>query len=67
MSNFKEFCSEYAGAIIGAIIAILILCTGLYKLIIAIILIGMGIFVGNYIQKNKYEVKEKLKNFIDRM
>jgi hypothetical protein len=27
----------------------------------------LGAIVGNYIQHNKYEVKEKLKNFIDRM
>ena len=26
-----------------------------------------GIFIGNYIQRNKYAVKEKLKNFIDKM
>lgn len=34
MNNFKDFVSEYSGAIIGAVIAILILLTGLYKLII---------------------------------
>ena len=67
MNNFKDFVSEYSGAIIGAVIAILILLTGLYKLIIGIILIVMGIFIGNYVQRNKYAVKEKLKNFIDRM
>ena len=32
MNNFKDFVSEYSGAIIGAVIAILILLTGLYKL-----------------------------------
>ena len=67
MDELKRFLIEYKGAIIGAIIAIIILCTGLYKLMIGIILIAIGIFVGNYVQKNKYEVKEKLKNFIDRM
>lgn len=67
MDDFKKFVSEYGGAIIGAIIAIIILCTGLYKLMIGIILIAIGIFAGNYVQKNKYTVKEKLKNFIDRM
>lgn len=67
MNGFKDFISEYKGAIIGAGMAVLILLTGLYKLIIGIILIGMGIFIGNYIQRNKYAVKEKLKNFIDRM
>ena len=67
MNNFKDFLYEYRAAIIGAIIAILILVTKLYQLVIGIILIGMGIFIGNYIQRNKYAVKEKLKNFIDRM
>lgn len=67
MDGFKNFMSEFGGAIIGAIIAILILCTGLFKLIIGIILIALGVFIGNYVQKNKYEVKEKLKYFIDRM
>lgn len=67
MDGFKNFMSEFGGAIIGAIIAILILCTGLFKLIIGIILILLGMFIGNYVQKNKYEVKEKLKYFIDKM
>ena len=38
MDGFKKFMSEFGGAIIGAIVAILILCTGLYKLIVGIIL-----------------------------
>lgn len=67
MGSFKDFVSEYKGAIIGGIIALIILFTRLHELIIGIILICIGIFVGNYVQRNKYEVKEKLKNFIDRM
>ena len=67
MDNFKNFVNDYRGAIIGGIIAILILCTNLYKLIIGIILFCIGVFIGNYVQKNKYDVKEKLKDFIDRM
>lgn len=67
MDGFKKFISEYAGAIIGGIIAIVILCTRLYELIVGIILVAIGIFIGNYVQRNKYEVKEKLKNLIDRM
>ncbi len=67
MDSFKEFITKYKGAIIGIIIAILILCTRLYQLIIAIVLIFLGAVVGNYVQQNKYEVKEKLKNFIDRL
>lgn len=67
MNGFKEFIKEYSGAIIGGIVAIIILCTRLYEVIIGIILICLGIFVGNYVQRNKYEVKEKIKNIIDRM
>lgn len=67
MDSFKKFISEYKGAIIGGIVAIIILCTRLYELIVGIILVALGVFIGNYVQKNKYDVKEKLKNMIDRM
>ena len=67
MESFKEFLSKYLGAIIGVIVAILILCTKLYELMIGIVLILMGAFVGNYVQRNKDEVKIKLKDFIDRL
>ena len=67
MEEFKNFIKEYSGAIIGGLVAILILFTRLYQLIIGVILIVMGIFVGNYIQRNKYDVKEKIKSFIDKM
>ena len=67
MQEIKDFLIKYRGAIIGAIIAVLILCTGFYKLIIGLILIGMGIYVGNYIQINKNDVKEKVKKFIDKL
>ena len=67
MEEIKNFLMKYRGAIIGALISILILCTGFYKLIIGIISICIGIFVGNYIQINKDEVKEKIKSFIDKL
>ncbi len=67
MDSVKNFFKQYGGAVIGGIIAILILLTNLYKLFVAIILIFIGVFMGNYIQRNKYDVKEKLKNFIDRL
>lgn len=66
MEEFKKFIKEYSGAIIGGLIAIIILATQLYRVVIGIILITIGILVGNYVQKNKYDVKEKLKNFIDK-
>ena len=67
MNNFKDFFFFFRGAIIGVIIAILILITGLDKLILAIVVIAIGAFVGNYVQRNKEDVKAKLKNFIDKM
>ena len=67
MDNFKEFWEQYKGIIIGALVTILILCTKLYELIIAIVFIAFGMYAGNYIQKNKVDVKDKLKNFIDKL
>ncbi len=67
MNNFKDFWNQYKGAIIGVVIAILILITRLHDLILAIVVIILGAFIGNYIQQNKEDVKIKLKNFIDKM
>ena len=71
MDNFKQFCDKYAGAIIGFLVglglAVLLLCTNLYKLIIGIVLIIACVYFGNYVQRNKESVKEKTKNFIDKL
>ena len=67
MEDIKNFLSKYKGAIIGVIVAIIILATRLYEVIVVILLILAGAFVGNYIQQNKDEVKEKTKKFIDKM
>lgn len=67
MNNFKEFWNQYKGAILGVILAILILITGLDKLILAIVVLFLGAFIGNYVQRNKEDVKVKLKKFIDKM
>lgn len=67
MKEIRDFFMKYRGSILGALIAILILCTGFYRLIIGIILVGMGIYVGNYVQANKNDVKEKIKKFIDKL
>ncbi len=67
MNGFKEFWNNYKGAIIGVVIAALILITRLQDLIIAIVVLVLGALIGNYIQQNKDEVKLKLKNFIDKM
>ena len=67
MKDLKEFINKYKGALIGIIIAIILLATKLYDVIIGILIILAGAFVGNYVQQNKDEVKTKLKKFIDRM
>ena len=67
MENFKDFWNQYKGAIIGIIVAILILVTRLHDLILAIVILVLGAFIGNYIQQNKEDVKTKLKKFIDKM
>lgn len=66
MNGIKKFLFEYRGAIIGGIIAIVIVATKFYELILCIVLVLLGIIAGNYIQKNKFDVKEKIKEFIDR-
>ena len=67
MKGFKDFITQYRGAIIGVIIAILILVTRLHDLILAIVVLVLGAFIGNYVQQNKDFVKTKLKSFIDKM
>lgn len=67
MDGLKQFWNQYRGAIIGIIIAILILITRLHDLILAIVVLLLGAFIGNYVQYNKDLVKSKLKGFIDRM
>lgn len=65
--NLKEFWNNYKGAIIGIIIAVLILVTRLHDLILAIVVLVLGAFIGNYVQQNKDDVKTKLKGWIDKM
>ena len=67
MEEFKKFMSQYGAIVIGVIVAIILLCTQLNKLIVGIILVFVCGYAGNYIQHNKFEVKEKLKNFIDKL
>ena len=67
MNGVKDFWNQYKGAIIRIIVAILILVTRLHDLILAIVVLVLGAFIGNYVQQNKEEVKTKLKGFIDKM
>ena len=65
--NLKDFWNNYKGAIIGIVVAILILITRLHDLILAIVVLVLGALIGNYVQQNKEDVKTKLKTFIDKM
>ena len=67
MEDFKNFLIRFRYQIIGALIAILLLCTGAYKIILWIFVIIAGIYAGYYFGKNKFDIKEKLKNLIDKM
>ena len=67
MEGFKSFWNQYKGAIIGVIIAILILVTRLHNLILAIVVFILGAFLGNYVQQNEDDAKAKLKGFMDTM
>lgn len=64
--DFLGFLRKYKGAVIGGLIAIIIACTGLWKLLIAVAVIISGFWIGNYVQKNKEKVKDFLRKLIDR-
>ena len=65
-NNFNTFINKGGGAIIGALIALILCFTELYKLLVYLVIVLAGAFLGNYVQKNKTNVKEKLKEFIDK-
>ena len=64
--NFVYYINRDSGAIIGGVVALLLIAIGLLDFIIALVAIAVGVILGNYIQKNKSNVKETLKNFIDK-
>ncbi len=67
MEDFKDFWNRNKGIIIGVTVAVILLITGLQQLIIGLVLIVACGFIGNYIYKNKDDVKNKTKNFIDKL
>ena len=67
MDDFKSFMSQYGGMIVGILIAIVLLLTKFYMLIISIILVAVRGYAGYYFQHNKDSVKDKLKGFIDKL
>ena len=67
MKELKEFLIKYRGAIIGGIIAFIALLLNFHKVLIWILILVAGIVIGNYVQNNKEVVKERLKEFIDKL
>ena len=66
MEKFRDFLIEYRGAIIGGIIAIILLIFHIYKFLVGCLIIIAGIFIGNYVQRNKENVKDKIQKLLDR-
>ena len=67
MEKILQFIMDYKYPIIGFLIAVVLIATGIYEWIIPIALICFGIYGGLYFQKNKDDVKEKIKNLIDKL
>lgn len=67
MEDIKNFLIKYRGAIIGGLIALIALLLNLHKLVIFVLIIVAGILIGNYVQHNKENVKDKLKSYIDKL
>jgi uncharacterized membrane protein len=65
-NKFSDFLSRYSGAIIGMLIAVVLIALGIIKIVVFIAILIVFGFLGDYIQRNKVSVKEKLKSFIDR-
>ena len=67
-NKIANFIERFGGMIIGILIGLIIFnFTILYDFFKFILVIGVCGWLGNYIQKNKANVKEFLKNLIDRM
>ena len=64
--NFVYYVTQFRGAIIGAVVSLIFIATGLSKLLVGLVILAAGAFLGNYIQKNKTHVKQSLKEFIDK-
>jgi uncharacterized membrane protein len=64
--NFADYVKKYKGAIIGGLIALVFIATGISKFLIALVVIIAGIFIGHYVQNNKEKVKDTLRGFIDK-
>ncbi len=62
MEDLKKFLGKYCGDNYRIIVAIVILATRLYDVIIGNCCNFPWTFIGNYVQQNKDDVKTKLKD-----
>lgn len=67
MNENNNFFLKNLGAIIGAIVGLVLACTGFYRYVVAIIALVLGAYIGKRIQYNKEELKEKAKDLIDKL
>ena len=67
MNENNNFLIKNLGAIIGIISGLILACTRLYRVVIVVMAIVGGAYIGKYIQYNKEEAKEKMKKFIDKL
>ena len=65
-NDLNSFIANYGGATLGGIIALILCFTQIYRLLVGVVIIFAGMFLWIYVQKNKSNVKEKLKEFIDK-
>lgn len=61
-----EILKSNKGILIGGIVGLLIFIFGLTKLVTLVFLVSLGMIVGNMIDKNREEIKESIKNFVDK-
>lgn len=60
-----EIIKSNKGIIIGGLAGLLIFIFGLTKLVTLVFLVALGMIIGNLVDKNKEQIKESIKNFID--
>lgn len=66
MEQFKDFIVKYRGAIIGGIIAAVLLIFNIDEFLIGCLIIAAGIIIGNYVQQNKEKVKDSIRKAVDK-
>jgi uncharacterized membrane protein len=67
MNDNNNFFMKNLGALIGIAIGLILACTKLYRVVIVIMAVLGGAYIGKYIQYNKEEAKDKMKKFIDKL